>query len=139
VAGKAALRIELPVSVKPDSITPPDREWFSRVENQLPLSVTDWQFTGMMQDSSVQLNLIPPSRLTGTNISEIYFLPYFPDTIAQGRSQVLLKTEEHYVLNIPLPVNRQKNPGRLSGILISDSVWCDGRSEKSVSVDVVIQ
>jgi hypothetical protein len=40
-------------------------------------------------------------------VSEISFLPYFPDVIAQGQPQTFLKTGAHYA--IPLPANRRQD------------------------------
>lgn len=138
IAGKTSLQIDLRVSTDSGNINGQAGELFDQAKIRSPLADTDWRFKAVLLGSIVRLDLIPPTRMDGENVSEISFLPYFPDVIAQGQPQTFLKTGAHYVLHIPLPANRRQDPKSLQGILTGEAIWHSSIPAESVYLDIPV-
>ena len=106
---------------------------FDKFEEMLPLE-EGWAFSAKMEDEKIILNA-NKYLAHGINMKEVIFYPINEGIIDLTAEQQYIPSTLEFDLVLKLDKFRYEDPKRLSGILISQDGWIDGKSSKSILVD----
>ncbi len=136
VPESAELELSLNVGERPIANDP----WvkpFADVRAMVPIKNSEWKIQAVIRDAALLFQITPPEWVTG-EISGIDFYPYDELVIKNSGAQILTKTADGYQLVVPLSADRDGNPTRISGILVSESGWRGAGSEKAMEFSTEI-
>ena len=110
---------------------------FADTRAMLPITNSGWKVQAAKIDTALVFEIVPPEWVSDSP-GNIRFFPYDELVINNGAVQEVTATGNGYRLNVPLSPDREGDPERISGVLVSENGWRGTGSEKSQEISVEI-
>lgn len=110
---------------------------FADTRAMLPITNSGWKVQAAKIDTALVFEIVPPEWVSDSP-GKIRFFPYDELVINNGAAQEVTAGGNGYRLNVPLSPDREGDPERISGVLVSENGWRGAGSEKSQEISVEI-
>jgi thiol:disulfide interchange protein DsbD len=135
IPGEANLDLNLQVGESDFKFNQKWVDQFNMARSQLPISNSDWSFQSWQESSSIYIKGTNP--LTNDfSLQEIQFFPSVEQIYDYAATQTVTFEPDGFIISVPLALIRAEDPTTVTGILVSESGWRGGGSEKALRIDV---
>ena len=138
VPGQADLILEIPVNYGVYKANDNHTRQFKETRKKLPDPSSDWQISARNSEKKFIVKLNAPPACNGV-LGNIFFYPEEKGIIDHSANQEMVKTDRGFILKLKKSPYEIKSPGRLKGIIVSETGWFDSDSAKALQIDIAIQ
>ncbi len=126
----ATISLGLPVN----RTTAEKSKWVNTITkaiNQIPLSKSQWKVNAGFKNKKIYIQLIQPSNYANT-LQNIVFIPDKQEIIQGNKGQVVKKTKDGYLIEIPQFNDTKTPPKEVNGIIVADKILSEDRKALSI-------